>query len=261
MTKTSVVFFSTLLVLFLALSAIFPIYTYASYQSDYEYQTTRYRTTFAEFQVFKSDYISNPTLDNLQKALISARQSIKARNLGLMSFTGLTYENLLISRIDKLEPVKSRLVVTYNYYQQEANKADSLVQLTDFTSMSASFRNANDYHMRSLRYGQVSYKLITLLDFNAQLQSSYDNLVLRLPDNLSNLVTQRVSEIRTRLDQSRLAIETDIESVIPEFEIDQDILIPSNLAKWASKLSSIRQTHIQIADQIIDLEKNYARNN
>ena len=77
--------FFAIAVVFLVIAATTTPLAWADAKSDYDYQYGQYRTGYSEFVILKQDYLNTPSLDNQQKAMLSAKQTILARDLAKAS--------------------------------------------------------------------------------------------------------------------------------------------------------------------------------
>lgn len=230
------------------------------YLSDYNFQLDLYRKNYAEYLNFKNDYTAHPTLNNEQKALLSAKQTISSRELTWANFIlvlsdtiGQTGVNYPLS-----DKAKVDLASITKYHFDQAVAVSSVVTRADLTAFTKNELKIISSHKLALTKAQVASKLAQLIKFQIDAKAAYDSLLPKL-----DVVRDEVT-VKNGLDQIQtlsLQINDQIAALaqktgalnVEQFSADQFYADSSEI------LSQIRGNINRLVNVIIDLDTNYAR--
>jgi hypothetical protein len=249
-----------LLLIFLPLFFLaIPIHAENTPESDYQYQLSQYRRNYAEFQIYKRDYLANNTLDNEQKALLSAQNTIIARELTMASFTRMLKASIYSAQVD--EPIfveaQSSLDTLLNYYLDQSksiNNVQTKSELLEFSTKAQSQLKSNQAVIDSM---QTVNKLAKLIYFVKKIDQQYALLKPQL-ENRKNLalVASGIEEI----EKNKTKINDDITQVINQVNIMKNA--ETSTRRKASETATTALYRIQlnerlIVSRLIDFDKNY----
>ncbi|OGD71476.1 hypothetical protein A3D09_02580 [Candidatus Collierbacteria bacterium RIFCSPHIGHO2_02_FULL_49_10] len=228
--------------------------------SDYQYQLDQYRRYYAEYSNFKADYLARPTLDNEQKAIISAKQAINARELAWASFvlvlsdtvsdTGVSYPVIDKAVADLAEIAK--------YHFGQAVAAGSIVTRADLTAFTKNELKITAGHKLVLTQAQVAGKLARLIKFQIDAKMAYDSILPKL-----ETIKDEVS-VQNGLDQ----IQTGSQQINDQISALAKKTTDLNMENFSrdtfytnstETLTSIRTNVGRLVNVIIDLDTNYVR--
>lgn len=250
----------SLLVLFSAL-VVFPKFASADSKSDYEYQLSQYRKNFSEFSVLKRDFLSNPTLDNEQKSMILAKQTLLARDLAKAS-----YASYLIDLIQKqntqypgLAPIIQRLSDARDFFKQKSSDSQKIVTPTELKDFTANYIKEVTIQDEAFLFGQVAYKLSQLIRFQIDTDTTFQSMLPKLPDpqpaplkaRIDYLPTQ-AKEINDNIDQLSSAIVSD--EILRYPQEPNGYFRPMQI-----KIDSIKDLQKTVIDELIDIDTTYAQ--
>lgn len=230
------------------------------YLSDYNFQLDQYRKNYAEYQNFKNDYIAHPTLDNEQKAILSAKQTISSRELAWANFILALSDSIRGTGINYplSEKAKTDLAVIAKYHFDQAVAVGGVVTRADLTTFTKNELKVTATHKLALTQAQVANKLVQLINFQTSAKAAYDSLLPKL-----TAVSDEVS-VKNGLDQiqtSSIQINDQISTLakktgdlnVDQFSVDQFYSNSSEI------LIQIRASVNRLVNIIIDLDTNYVR--
>lgn len=239
---------------------VFATTVFADARSDYDYQYTKYREHYSEFLLFKKDYLTNPTLDNQQKALLLAKLSMNTRDLTYASFAA--YLRSLIAsnnlQYDPINPISASLITAQQFFLTESSKSQSIVTLQDMDTFDTDYIKAYPEHEKSLKAGIVAAKIAKFKNLSLQQDQALKKLKQKLADNVSVRVTERIDQ----LDKDLLVITEKIDNMA-NFLISKEGMDNADSEIFFSAkielLSDIRTLQLKWMDQLIDLDLNYGK--
>lgn len=248
-------FFCLITLLFLST----PIFAENTPESDYQYQLSQYRRNYAEFQIYKKDFLANNTLDNEQKAILAAQNTIASRELTMASFIRILKQSIYNSQVNQPIFIEAQdsldTLLDYHLEQsQNVTQIQTKKDLAEFTAKSQSQLANNQATIDSI---QVVNKLSKLINFVEKIDKQYALLMPQL-ENKKNLalVASGIEEI----EKNRVKINDDIDLVVKQI----NIIKSSNLAtrRKATETANAALSRIQlnerlIINRLIDFDKNY----
>lgn len=244
------------LILFLLNSTSFVM---ADSKSDYDYQYGLYRQSYSEFIVLKKDYLDTSSLDNQQKAMLSAKQSILTRDLSKASLSWYIWDLIDASKID-YPPIKSifnALAEARQFYLSESDKSKKIITTENLRRFTSEYQVSTERHDRILRYGLIANKIARLVRIQIDAQTSLEDLIPRLPTPLPTTVAARLEELKTM----HTSINTLLESLASElkpFDGDENVDADIFYSVRINKMNEILAIQTNWINRLIDLDLNYA---
>lgn len=243
--------------IFLILISTSSIWT-ASPQQDYDYRLTQYRKNHTEFQTLKTDNQKNPTLDNQQKALQAAKQTIVSRDTAKIA-----YIELLLSQIesqhltqDYLLQTEKELVNAQKFYQSQIKLAKDIVSVEDLTNFTLKYLETQTPYQNQIIKAQATRKLAILIRLQINAKNAYNDLLPKISDKSTAPVTAGLTRISQLADNINQKILTNT-ITIKDSEVT-NYSKPNFYSKQTESLSQIKTLQVELINILIDLEKNYA---
>jgi len=228
--------------------------------SDYQFQMDQYRKYYAEYQNFKSDYDAHPTLANEQKAIVSAKQAITARELAWANFILVLSDNIRNTGVNYplTEKVVGDLAGITKYHFDQAIAAGDIVTRADLTAFTKSELKVIAGHKLILTQAQVGGKIAQLIKLQIDAKAAYDLIVPKLEgvkdevavQNGLDLIQTGSSQVNDQI--SALAKKTT-DLNIEQFSRDQFYSDSTEI------LTQVRNSISRLVNVIIDLDTNYVR--
>ena len=251
------------LLFILALAFLFSagvVFAQSTYLSDYNFQLDQYRQNYAEYTNFKKDYDERPTLNNEQKALLSAKQTIVSRELAWANFYLVLSESISKPEVNYPLITKATTDLTNiaNDHFNQANKAGNIATRADLTSFTQEELTALAAHRLPVTQSQVANKLAQLIKFQIDAKTAYDSLVPKLEAVKNEVVVKNgLDQVQTYSAQINGQIEA-LAKKTTDFNLDE-----SNqnqfYATASEALRGIRSLQNRLVAVIIDLDTNYVR--
>lgn len=233
----------------------------ANAKADFDFQYTKHRESFDEFVLYKKDYLTNPTLDNQQKALLSAKQTTNTRELTRASFAAYLRELILMNQLrgyQMADQLNANLFAAQQFFLSESQKSLSLVTIADLDSFNAAYNLEYPKHERFLKAGIVGHKLTRLKYFALKQDESLQSLKAKIPSNVSVRVFERISGLEADLKTIHTKIDNLSDFLLTEESLDNtqsEVFFSSRI----ELLAEIRQLQLTWMDKLIDLDLNYAK--
>ena len=231
-----------------------------TYLSDYNFQLDQYRKNFAEYTNFKKDYDDRPTLNNEQKALLSAKQTIISRELAWANFYLVLSES--IGKPGVTYPVINKaatdLTGIANYHFGQAGKAGNIATRADLTSFTQEELTVLASHRLPVAQSQVANKLAQLIKFQIDAKTAYDSIVGKLEAVKNEVVVKNgLDQVQTYSAQINGQIEA-LAKKTTGFDLNE-----SNQGQFyrdsTETLRTVRNLQYRLVSIIIDLDTNYVR--
>lgn len=233
---------------------------FADSKSDYDYQYGLYRQSYPEFTVLKQDYLDTPSLDNQQKAMLSAKQSILSRDLAKASLAWYIWDLINNSKVD-YAPIKyifDSLAVARQYYIGESNKVQKIITQADLKKFTQEYQESTVQHDRIIRYGIIANKIARLVRLQLDCQTAYEDLLPRLPNPMPTTVAARVEELKamhTKIDGKIDLLAGGLNPAEGEENVDAEIFYTVRI----EKMQEIVGLQTDWINRLIDLDQNYAQ--
>ncbi len=232
---------------------------FADAKSDYEYQYSQYRQNYIEYSILKKDFLENPTLDNQQKAILAAKQTMVSRDLAKGSFAAY----LLFLCQDKqtnyapIKPSIEAINQAKTFYLSEANKSQSVVTASDLVSYTQNYLTNTVTHDRSLRSGNVACKISQLVRFQIESKNAYDIILPKLTSPFSAALKTRIDDLQTQGNKINDTINVFTNKLYSE-EITDNIDNESYFTNNSETIKKIKNMQLKWIDGLIDIDLNYA---
>ncbi len=247
-------------VLVFFLFPVFPQLVSADSKSDYEYQLGQYRKNYAEFNLLKQDYLNNPTLNNQQKSILSAKQVLLGRDLAKASYTRYLAE-LINSRQTAYEGLNDTLIklaAATQYYSQQAILSQQIITPADLKNFTKTYLKETAPHDLSFVFAQTALKIAQMQRFQLDIKDGFKNLLLKMPDPQPVALKARLEEIpnlTTDIDQKLVLFS---QFIIPEEGLE-GTFSESYFTPRIEKTIEIRSLQQKLLNQLIDIDLNYAQ--
>ena len=252
-----------LIVIFLLLVMVAGFFTpsvFATAKTDYDFQWQQYRQNYSEFALLKRDYLANQTLDNQQKAILSAKQTLMARDLAKDAYARYLVDliNAQNTGYTALNPIIDRLKAASAFYVAEAQLSQKIITTNDLKTFALDYYDKTQIFDRSFEYGQIAVKIATLVRFQIDLKNNFDVLVPKLPDPLPAALKARLDEVPSLAQNINDKIATISARIIPENE--EGILNQENYFNpFVDKLDEIKTLQLNLVNQFVDMDINYVQ--
>ena len=228
--------------------------------SDFQYQLDAYRQSYAEYQNFKSDYLAHPTLNNEQKALLSAKQTINARELAWASYVLVLSDTITNAKVDF--PLSNKSVADLaeiaKYHFNQATISASIVTRADLTAFTKNELKVTATHRVLLAQAQVASKIAQLIKFQNDASLAYNVVYPKLSTRLDEISVQNgLNQVQTysqQINDQILALTEKTNKLQPD-QYGQDTFFTNS----SESLVEIRANVNRLVNVIIDLDTNYVR--
>ncbi len=252
--KLNAVIVSIIFLVFLATSV------FADSKSDFDFQYSKYRQSYSEFSLYKKDYLSTPSLDNQQKALLASKQAINTRDLTKASFAALIRDLILQNKLNysPLQPVNAWLLESQQFFLSEAAKGQEIVTLANLNEFDTKYSESYLKYEKFLKVGIVAQKVAKLKNLSLQQQTALASQKEKMPNDVSVRVTERVSLLESELVTIGEKIDAMANFLISEEGMDNsdsEVFFTSKI----EQLIEIRDLQLAWMDKLIDLDLNYAK--
>ncbi len=237
-----------------------PTSVLADAKSDYDYQYGQYRQNYIEYTILKQDYLNNPSLDNQQKAILAAKQSIIARELAKASLawylTDLIHSNNIV-----YEPVKSlinSLEIARSFFLSQSQKSQSIITQDNLKTYTENYLKDVIIHDQSFKYGIIVNKIAKLVRLQLDCQTAFDDLLPKLPVPLPTTLNARINELKDSkvvIDKKIETLANSLNPILGEENVDSEIFFTARI----EKLSEIRSLQLDWINRLIDIDINYVQ--
>lgn len=231
---------------------------FASSKSDFDFQYSKYRQSYSEFLLFKKDYLDTSSLDNQQKAILSAKETINVRDLTKAAFTSYVRDLITNNNLNypPLVSIADNLLESQQFFMNEAVKSQSIITLANLNDFNDNYLNAYIKHEQSIRVGIVAQKIAKLKYFSVQQEKSLASLKSKIQ---TVTVSQRVSERITELSQNLSQVSEKIDLLLNDLTSEENLATEGDIffSSKVDQLSEIRALQMSWMDKLIDLDLNY----
>ncbi|HOX96139.1 MAG TPA: hypothetical protein PLI45_02055 [Candidatus Woesebacteria bacterium] len=231
----------------------------ADAKSDYEYQYSLYRGKYIEYKLLKSDYISNPTLDNQQKAILAAKETLSARDLAKSN-----YAEYLLSLIKNtkanyknIDPIIFSLTKAKNFFSNEALKSQSIATPADLKNFTQEYNTNVIEHDHSSRAGVVAYKLSLLVHFQQEMDNALNIILPKLATPISTPLKTKIEDLQ-KLGKSINASIDELANTLLSEEDLANIESENYFSEKSEAAQKIKSQQLKWMDSLIDIDLNYA---
>jgi hypothetical protein len=231
----------------------------ADYRSDYEYQYNQYRQNYIEYSVLKKDFLNNPTLDNQQKAVLVAKETLKARDLAKASYAAYLLSLIQEKKIS-YHPINLHIVslqAAHKYFLSEAQKSQSIITSTDLKAFSEEYSKSVLTHNRSFRTGVIANKIADLVRFQLDGKEAFNTILPKLASPFSTSLADRINELQLLGNR----IDNDVDNLATKVSSEEDMDNIDNETYFTNKTEAVRdiqKLQLKWIDGLIDIDINYA---
>lgn len=252
--------FSKLLpVLPLFLFFICAVPVFADAKSDYEFQYSQYRQNYIEYTVLKNDYLGNQTLDNQQKAILAAKDTLKSRDLAKAGFADyiLSLCQEKQTNYTLIKPFLDDLRAAKVFFTGQVSRSQSIITPADLLSFSASYASETLPHDRSFRTGVVACKISQLVRIQIESKNALDVILPKLLKPYSTPLETRITDLQSQGNTINDNINALTNSLFTEEQI-QNIDSENYFSNISETVSKIKALQLKWIDSLIDIDVNYA---
>jgi hypothetical protein len=245
------------LAILLALIPVTPIF--ADAKSDYEYQYGQYRQNYIEYTLLKKDFLANPTLDNQQKAVLAAKQTISSRELAKANYAEYLLSLISSSNVTyaPINQIIQSLTSAKVYYTSEEQKSQSIVTPADLKTFTADYIANVIEPDRSFRTGDIAYKISQLVNFQVQLKNSLDIILPKLATPLSTPLQTKINDLQTQGNDINTMVDTFTNKLYSDEQI-ANIDSENYFSDKSETIKKIQTLQLKWIDSLIDIDVNYA---
>ena len=232
---------------------------FADAKSDYEYQYGQYRQNYIEYTILKKDFLATPTLDNQQKAVLAAKQTLSSRDLAKAS-----YAAYLISLCQEkqtnyalVKPILNSLASAKSFFLAEASKSKSIVTPANLVSFTGDYLTNVVPHDRSFRTGVIACKISQQVRFQIESKNALDIILPKLAIPFSTSLQTRINDLQSQGNKINDTIDTLTNKLYSEEQMD-NIDNESYFINSSETIKKIQLLQIKWIDSLIDIDLNYA---
>lgn len=232
---------------------------FADAKSDYEYQYSQYRQHYIEYTILKNDFLSNPTLDNQQKAILAAKDTLSTRDLAKASYAKylLNICQEKQTNYSRLKPVLDNLRTAILFFQNEAQKSLSLVTPADLAQYSNEYAVNTIIHDHSFYTGVVACKISELVRFQTQSKDAFDIILTKLSRPFSTPLQTRIDDLQALGNKINDAINIQTDKLFSEEDL-KNIEGTDYFSEKSETMKKIKTLQLKWIDGLIDIDINYA---
>jgi len=231
----------------------------ADAKSDYEYQYSRYRQNYIEYTILKKDFLANPTLDNQQKAVLAAKDTLSARDLAKASFASylLSLCQEKQTNYAPIKPILDSLNAARVFFLSEAEKSQAIVTPANLAEFTGSYVTNTTEHDSSFRIGTVACKISQLVRIQIESKNALDVILPRLASPYSTSLQTRINDLQTQGNNINEEINTFTKKILSEESIES-INNNSYFNSKSETVKKIQSLQLKWIDSLIDIDLNYA---
>jgi len=251
----SKLFIVPLFIIFLCVSTQL---VFADARSDYERQYSLYRQNYIEYSILKKDYLANPTLDNQQKAVLAAKQTLQTRDLAKANYAAFLLSLCQVTNTNyaPIKPILDSLFSAKAFFLSEAEKSQAIVTPVQLVAFTQSYLVDVVPHDRSFRTGNVACKISEIVRFQVESKNALDIILPKLATPFSTPLQTRIEDLQSQGNKINDDINTLTSDIISEdvTNIDED----SYFNEKSVIIKKIQSLQLKWIDSLIDIDLNYA---
>ncbi|KKT44105.1 MAG: hypothetical protein UW88_C0003G0036 [Candidatus Collierbacteria bacterium GW2011_GWD2_45_10] len=232
----------------------------ATAKTDYDYQYGQYRLGYSEFLVLKQDYLNTPSLDNQQKAMLLAKQTIVSRDLAKASLNLYLIDLIGSYKVD-YEPIKPVLISldsARQFFLMEAQKSQGVTTQADLKKLSQKYQDSVPEKDSVSKFGIVANKIAALVRIQMDSKAAFDELIPKLPNPMPTGLSARVQELTSSakiIDDKIYLLASNLNLAEAVAESTTAIFFDSRI----EKLVEIRTLQLDWINRLIDIDINYVQ--
>ncbi|MBI3954794.1 hypothetical protein HY333_02000 [Candidatus Collierbacteria bacterium] len=246
------------LILFALWLSFSPVRAQENAPSDYRYQLDQYRRHYAEYQVYKTDFLNHQTLNNEQTAILAAKQAIIARELAKANFHLSLIPPLKALSLDQpiVERTISNLEKVASFHQSQSLAAQSITVKSDLTNFSLNYLKELPERNTIADAAYLNLKLAVLIRYQEEAKRAFDSILSKLKPR-QDLVSVKngLSQIETLANQ----INQKITALISGSDSLKtgDYNSKQFYDQSVETLTEIQSLQLKLVNLIIELDTNY----
>lgn len=232
---------------------------FADAKSDYEFQYSRYRQNNIEYTILKKDFLANPTLDNQQKAVLAAKQTLYSRDISKANYAAylLSLCEGTKTNYAPIKPILDSLAQARTFFLSEAEKSQTVVTPAQLAAFTQNYLTTVVPHDRSFRTGVVACKISQLVRFQVESKNALDIILPKLATPFSTPLQTRIDDLQSQGNK----INEDINTFTNKIFSEEDILnidYENYFTDKTETIKKIQSLQIKWIDSLIDIDLNYA---
>ncbi len=232
---------------------------FADAKSDYELQYSRYRQNYIEYTILKKDYLANPTLDNQQKAVLAAKQTLQTRDLSKANYAAylLSLCEGTKTNYAPVKPILDSLTQAKAFFLSEADKSQTIITPAQLATYTQNYLTAVVPHDRSFRTGIVACKISQLVSFQVESKNALDVILPKLATPFSTPLQTRIDDLQSQGNKINEDINTFTNKIFSEEEV-LNIDYDNYFSNKSETIKKIQTLQLKWIDSLIDIDLNYA---
>ncbi len=251
-------YFFTLCLIFVAL--VFSPIAFADAKTDYDYQSGIYRTSYLEFVLLKQDYLLTPSLDNQQKALLSAKQTIRARDLAKASLDLYLLDLINSAHVNysPIVPINNALIMSRQFFLDQAQLSQSIVTQDDLKKFTDKYLKLVEEKDAHAKFGVMAYKIATLVRIQIDSITALQEIEPKLPSPLPSSLASRIQELK----DSAKVIDNKIDALANSLNLSEAVAETSTdifFNNRVEELIEIRSLQLDWINRLIDIDIVYVQ--
>lgn len=241
-------------------TVVFAPVIFADAKTDYDYQYGQYRTSYAEFVILKQDYLNTPSLDNQQKAMLSAKQTILARDLAKASLDWYLLDQIggYKTAYEPINQVIGVLASARQYFLANAQKSQSIVTQDDLKKFTSDYMEVVAEKDSYTKYGIVAAKIAALVRIQLDSKTALEIMIPKLPTPYPAGLSARIQELKS----SAKAIDLKIDEMAANLNLAEAVGQTQSeifFTERMEKLIEIRAMQLDWINRLIDIDINYVQ--
>lgn len=234
-------------------------YAQTTQQTDYQYQLDQYRKNYSQYQIYLRDYKDESSLNNEQKAITAAKDTLRSRELALAHYYWWQSELVQFTKVDL--PVVKQAISDFNdigqYHYQQLGLIDNIVTRADLTSYTKKNRKDVDKQQLAITKNQTAAKIAKIVSIQLDIKRAFDAIIPQLEstkstnpsiqnglDQVSDYSNQ-VNDLVNSLSEQTVKLDLDIKRA-PQFFEDS-----------TETLNQIHALQLKLINLIIELDTAY----
>ncbi len=235
------------------------VYAQTTQQTDYQYQLDQYRKNYSQYQILLRDYKDESSLNNEQKAINIAKETLRSRELALAHYFWWQSEIVQASKVDL--PVVKQAISDYNdigqYHYQQLGSIDKIITRSDLTSYTKKNRKELDKQQLAITRNQTAAKIAKIVAFQLDIKRAFDAIIPQL-----ELTKANNPSVQNGLDQvNEYSIQVnDLVNSLSESttKLDLENKRPSQFYEDSTDvLNQIHALQLKLINLIIELDTAY----
>lgn len=224
---------------------------------DYSFQFNLYLENYNQWQVYKQDYKENPTLDNQQKAILTAKQTISARERSRAALFRYLSTSIKRQAINQEFITNSLVKIDQmsNYHLSLAQSVQAINTPSDLEAFSTKAKKELITSNKVYILAQVLNKLSQLMKYQLEAQRIYELIIPKLPQEAIYPVKNGLDQITSYHTQINYSIEQAKASLA---KLEAGEKSPTTFySETGQILSNIRTQELNLVSILVDLDTNY----